>query len=128
MSVNRTRSLIASLVVLLMVLSSCGTSRPSWEVWDLTWATAQSSVPSASALVASGESGLCDSGLAQLRNIRSDLVPTPEPLLDETMNDWIETAESALFACPPINDENYEAAFAQLDQLEAAIDSLIAGR
>ncbi|MBT8207800.1 MAG: hypothetical protein KJO18_05975 [Acidimicrobiia bacterium] len=127
MSATRLRGLVASTVVVLL-LSSCSAARPSWEVWDLTWATAQSAVPSASALVASGESGLCDSGLAQLRSIRSDLVPTPEPLLDETMNDWIETAEGALFACPPVNDESYEAAFAELDQLEAAIESLIAGR
>lgn len=128
MSVIRTPSLVTSTVVLILVLSSCGTARPSWQVWDLTWATAQSAVPSASALVASGPSGLCDAGLAQLRDIRSDLIPTPEPVLDETMNEWIETAQSALFACPPIDDEAYEATFTQLDQLEAAIDSLIAGR
>lgn len=126
-----TRRLLAtcSIVGLFLLASACGgDARPTWEVWDLSWATAQSSVPSAEALVASGEDGLCGAGLVQLRGIREQLIPTPEPVLDESMSEWLETAESALFACPPIGDDDYSEFFGELDQLEGAIASIIAGR
>lgn len=126
-----TRRLLAtcSIVGLFLVASACGgDARPTWEVWDLTWATAQSAVPSASALVESGEDGLCAAGLAQLRGIREELIPTPEPVLDESVSEWLEAAEAAFFACPPIGDDDYSAFFGELDQLEGAIVSIIAGR
>lgn len=56
-----------------------------------------------------------------------DLVPTPDPALDEVVDDWVRLAEDAFFECPPASNQvpDFATAYAELRKLQAEVGAVI---
>jgi hypothetical protein len=69
----------------------------------------------------------CESLLGDLHSARLELLPTPVPLLDQTVQDWVHAAEKLAFECPGArgHEESLLAAIEKLELLAAEIDAAL---
>jgi hypothetical protein len=113
--------------ILAVVGASCSTSRPSVEQWQPTWDKAVAGLPEQSIVGENPPRALCDTTLVFLREIRPDLMPTPDLAVDDTVRDWIDIAEDAFFECPPANQQvgSFAEAYALLGRLQAEVDLVL---
>ncbi|GMQ93043.1 MAG: hypothetical protein BMS9Abin12_0520 [Acidimicrobiia bacterium] len=96
---------IAALVIVAaLLLAACSAGRPTAEEWQPTWERVLATMPSESAIGENPSQAVCDKTLAFLRSNRVQLFPTPDPVVDDTVRDWIDIAEDAFFECPPRNE------------------------
>jgi len=66
----------------------------------------------------------CESLLGAAREARSVVIPTPDSILDDPVQDWIEETESLGFDCPRArgNPEGHTNGVRKIRSLEAQIN------
>ena len=118
--------LLALVLALALIATACGGSqRPTVSEWRDPWNEALAVIPDIGILTGEGAEAACGVGLAALRTLRGDLEPTPDAVLDDVVNEWANSAEAALFECPPTGDQSYEATFATMARLEAEVAAVL---
>ncbi len=116
------------LVLVALLVSACGSDRPSVDDWQSRWDRISTSIPSEASLdAAESPAAFCTETLAYLRSNRAELVPTPDPAIDDVVTAWVEIAEDAFFECPPHNDQvgDFAEAYAELNRLAAEIELVL---
>jgi len=118
----------AAVVWMLLPMIGCSApARPDAASWRQEWARVRALVPSADPSERDGQRQACEALLVAARQSRTSLLPTPNPDLDEPIQEWIERAESLGFTCPAATghlDES-RAAIASLHVLEAEIEAVL---
>jgi hypothetical protein len=111
------------LAALVLLLTGCGSDRPSVDDWQPAWDEITSSIPDTAAQAVAMSENACGDVLAFLRSHRAELSPTPDLAIDDVVTSWVEIAEDAFFECPPSNDQvhDFAEAYAELDRLEAEV-------
>lgn len=121
---NTSKSLLLA-VVLGLLLGSCGGgARPTASAWSITWDNTVALVPDEASLGEDPPKEQCETILASLRGAQEDVIPTPDDLLDVTVNEWLMVAEGAFFECPP-SEGGFEAAYKKMAQLESEVDAFV---
>ncbi len=112
-------------VCTVAVAAACGgDDRPSDAEWAGEWASEQAIVPSQDELLTGGRP-LCDELVGEYREAMSRLTPTPSKALDDSVEEWVEEAESLVFECPT-DPAEVESRLDALDVLSAEIDAGLA--
>lgn len=124
------RRLSVVLLVLVVVVGgvACGRAdRPAIAAWQETWETAQRIVPPPDTLQSPPRTETCDRVVASLRSIRGELLPSPDPLVDERVDDWLSSAESVFFECFDTAGpgRSVETAYAHLERLRAEVETAL---
>lgn len=109
------------LLVLGLMISACGETRPNATSWEEDWSNVVAIVPGQDFLD-DDPSELCKTTLASLRESEQVLFPTPDASLDDPVRSWLEIAEGAFFECPPA-DGGFPDAYTELDRLEAEVEA-----
>lgn len=123
---TKARAALAIALLLSLLTGACtSTVRPELLAWEDTWATARAVVPTIEVLRGEDTSDVCNRALGRLRELREELLPTPDEVLDVTVDEWLGVAEGMLFECPPVNDPDYSTSFATLSRIEAEIALVI---
>ncbi len=128
---SKVRSLVVVVILLaaavLILVAQSGPGRPIASDWASTWDRAVTAMPTSEDLGDPPDRNLCSHALGELRSIRPDLIPTPDPALDAAVDEWMRVAEDALFECPPASGElpSLASAFDELVRLQAAIDVVL---
>lgn len=108
-------SATAVAVAVTLLLAACGDDdpRPAASEWRPTWQTTRDLVPSATTIAEEGED-VCGDLLGELRASREELLPSPRPVIDDSVSDWLAAAEGIALDCPDAEDDLAE----RLDDLE----------
>lgn len=115
---------IATTVALAgLVLGSCVADRPSQDDWLIAWQGSQVPVDTARLFDPPLSNEQCQDTLAQLREWRTQVEPTPDRTIDRAVREWFQAAEESFFECPP--DDGFEATFTELDRLRAEVDAAL---
>lgn len=117
------------LLVALLISGACGTGgRPAEDAWTARWDEAVATIPRQSELGTPPNTELCNSTLVYLREVRNDLIPTPDPAIDDVVTAWIRLAEDAFYECPPDSTEipDFDFAYRELGTLQAEVDAALA--
>lgn len=124
---RRTRVVVLVLIVLVGGVACGPADRPSVATWQETWQAAQRIVPPRETLRSPPRSQTCDRVVASLRSIRGELLPSPDPLVDERVNDWLSSAESVFFECFDAAGpgRSVETAYAHLERLRAEVETAL---
>lgn len=120
--------LILVAVTTVIVLGACGTdARPLTTAWEAQWRDAQVVIPSRSRLGAPPAEATCDRVLGELRSVREPLLPTPDPLVDDTVEKWLAFAETAFFSCfeNVPGTRTVDGTYRQLARLAAEVDTAL---
>ncbi len=118
----------AALLLIVLVLASCATSRPTVETWEPIWKRVSDGIPSEATIGNTDpDRAVCSDALAFLRSNRNDLFPTPDLAIDDAVADWVEVAEDAFFECPPRNQQivGFAEAYAELARLRGEIELVL---
>lgn len=101
--------------------------RPAVADWEPTWEITTEAVPSLATLGTPPDRAACGRALGKLRSVQSDLFPTPDLAIDETVREWVAIAEDAMFECPPSSRDlpDLAEAYAELARLEAEVAAAI---
>ena len=101
--------------------------RPSLPAWRSTWERAQRVLPERAAFTPDGAKSLCGRTLAELRDTRLWLLPTPDTLLDAAAEQWLAYAESMMFDCPidVEPDPGFDGNFRHLALLALEVETLM---
>jgi hypothetical protein len=112
---GRIRSRWLNVVAAAVLVAACGgDDSVSLEDWEQEWLAVHALVPTQQELGASPSQDRCDEILVGIRQRASELVPAPDPTLDDAVKDWIAIAENMFFECPPVGppigsfDEGYQ--------------------
>jgi hypothetical protein len=124
MSMRGNLRFLAVLIALVLGLAACGGARPTASAWSITWENTLNLVPEQSDLGEDPPKEQCETILASLREAQEDVIPTPDDLLDLTVNEWLLVAEGAFFECPP-PEGGFDGAYRKLSQLEAEVDAFL---
>lgn len=113
--------------VAALVLSSCGTDRPTVEEWQPNWDRIAAAIPAESMISEDPSGAVCGEALAFLRSNRAELFPTPDLAIDDTVADWVEIAEDTFFECPPNNEQvgSFSQAYGELLRLQGEIELVL---
>lgn len=100
-----------------------GEERPTVDAWTARWDEAVASIPRRAELGTPPDSEMCNSTLVYLREVRGDLVPTPDRAIDDVVTAWIRLAEDAFYECPPDSTEvpSFDFAYEELETLQAEV-------
>lgn len=112
-----------AIAVVVFALASCTSDadEPADAAWLPVWEAERALVDDIAADVASGDER-CNELLGDLRASRETLLPTPNEVLDESVESWLALAESLAFDCPSDADEVVERVH-DLEVLRAEIDA-----
>ncbi len=111
-----------------IAVAACGGgTRPTVEDWMPQWDAAQALVPSLDELGEPPDQATCNTVHVALRNAEPQLLPPPDPVLDDPVGSWITTAIGAFFECPPHEPgmQGFVDAYQTLDRYAAEIDTVI---
>lgn len=126
MGVRRTRSATCA-TALLAIVAGCsdGDDVPSADEWQPRWDEVRDIVPAAEVIAGERGEEVCGDVLGTLREARDDAFPTPQAVLDDSVNSWFADAEALLFDCPSDLDvatERREALDVQGAEIDAGLD------
>lgn len=116
------------IVALILVASSCGgESRPSATEWQTGWEEIQALVPDATDLGVPPDKDLCNEAHVGIRYEAQQLVPTPDPIVDDAFQDWTEVATGMFFECPPREPgmRGFDEGYAELARFAAEVDAVL---
>jgi hypothetical protein len=119
---------LVAVALLVLAVGACGRQeRPTLGAWRATWERATAIVPSEDDVGATPDRELCESTLGELREVRPDLTPAPDEVVNAAVEEWITYAESVFFSCfeEVSGDDPVAAAYEQLDRLEGEVDAAI---
>lgn len=122
------RRLVMSALALLLVAAACGESdadRPAASAWQPAWLGLRDLVPEADAIEDDGVE-VCSRFLGEVRERRNDVLPTPDPSLDEPVEEWVAEAETVGLDCEREGDlaERLADLEQRGDEIDARIDLL----
>lgn len=126
MRVMMRRAALPALV--FVVLAACGgVDRPTLDTWLSRWDAIRTTVATATASPGTPPEATCEQVLGELREAAVTLKPTPDPVLDDTITLWLESAESTFFECQqPSGDlDPFGDGLAELERLEAEIAAVV---
>lgn len=110
------------MVLLATIAVACGgPGRPSVSEWRTTWDAAQAVVPDVGDVELDHER--CEAVLAELREIRPELKPAPDELVDEQMAAWAAYAEHLFFTC--FENVEVRGAYAELDRYARQVEDAL---
>jgi hypothetical protein len=118
----------AVLLGLVMTAAACSDGgRPSASEWESAWTATVEAMPTLEQMGDPPDRDTCSHALGVLRSGQTELIPTPDPVLDATVQEWLAVAEDAMFECPPTSAElpNLEVAYDELGRLAAEIDVVL---
>ena len=116
---------MALLALLGALTGACGEGRPTVAEWEQQWDRVVGLLPDLSSLEPPDEA-LCQTTLASLRTESDSLIPPPDPTIDDTVNQWIETAEATFFNCPPTGEiDGFADAYDVLFRLQGEIETVL---
>lgn len=112
----------------LLVLPACGddgTDRPELAEWQPAWSALREVVPTP-AEIDDGGSEACGELLGEVRSRREDVLPTPDPSLDEPVETWIAEAETLGLDCDKEGraDEMLRSITAQAEEIDGLAGTL----
>lgn len=119
--------LLAATLTLCIVLAACSSeSRPSIEEWEQNWNAVLAIVPDLETMGPNPPEEICENVLASLRSEKETLFPPPDPTIDDTVTQWVETAEAAFFDCPPSGElDGFAGAYAVMLRLQEEIETVL---
>lgn len=115
----------------LVVVGACGNaSRPSAAEWIPRWETIVASLPPLESIGTPPSEELCQETLGVLRTDQGHLIPSPDPAIDDVVQQWVQVAENAFFECPPSSEDvpDMAAAYDELSRLEAEVNVALIDR
>jgi hypothetical protein len=128
---RRRRTSLGAILLVVLLSGACGgDGRPGADAWTARWDEAVATIPRQSELGTPPDTELCNSTLVYLREVRNDLIPTPDPAIDDVVTAWIRLAEDAFYECPPDSTEipDFDFAYRELGTLEAEVEAALAAR
>lgn len=114
---------ISMVIVLVTLASACAETRPSLDEWVTSWNQVLSIVPE-EPLAGDLPRDVCRNTLASLRTETETLFPTPDPVIEDTVRQWIATAEHTFFECPP--SEGFDGAYGTMFRLQEEVNTVLA--
>jgi hypothetical protein len=120
--------LLALVVAVMLVVSACGgESRPSAVEWQAGWEEVQALVPDPVDLGVPPDKDLCGEAHVGIRYEAQQLVPTPDPIIDDAFQDWTEVATGMFFECPPHEPgmQGFDEAYVELARFAAEVDAVL---
>lgn len=111
------------LLVCVLLVTACGETTPTIDVWRSVWEQTLADMPAESDLVDAESSEICGEALGNLRLDRVSLFPAPDKVIAETTEAWLSLAESTLFECPPSG--GFDEAYRELGLLEAEVEDVL---
>ena len=129
MTKTTVRRFRAVCVIVLILATGCsGPGRPTEEVWLPEWDAAVDVVPSEADLGATPTRDTCNDILAELRDARQGIEPTPYEAVDAPVREWFEIAEAMFFECPPnqVGLDGFHEGSEQLGVFQAEVDAGLA--
>ncbi len=93
-------ALTATGLIILLGTTACGFDRPSLTHWAGTWGRTSRITSGIDDHHALEDRAECASLLARAKAARSTLLPTPDSVLDPTVEAWLEETASLGFRCP----------------------------
>lgn len=123
MTTDKRRPGIIVLIVIMGLVSACSEPRPSVDEWAPAWNKVLSIVPEEPT---AGElpRQVCQDTLASLRAETEVLFPTPDPVIDDTVKEWVAEAEHTFFECPP--SDGFDNAYGTMFRLQEEIETVLA--
>lgn len=117
------RRTLLVLISLVLVISSCGSARPTAAEWLDRWERALALVPDRALLDGPDVEAVCERALAALREERQLLLPTADASIDGAVRSWLEVAEETFFECPPRTGElqGFDLAYQRLADFESEV-------
>lgn len=88
-----------ALAALAVVCIACESARPDLEEWIRVWGE-RPVVPTQAEFEAQEGRALCERLLADVRKARARLLPTADPELDRTVQEWLRRTAGLGFDCP----------------------------
>lgn len=124
------RRTVAAVLVLAAVAALGGCrppDRPTAEEWTPTWEAAQAVIPAPEDLDDPPSEGMCQRVLGDLREIRAEMAPAPDELIQTATEAWISYAEHVFFSCFQAveGDDRVDAAYETLDRLRAEVETAV---
>lgn len=111
------------MAVLLVPGCSRGPVRPAPRDWSDTWVAAQELIPPQSP-AGVPDAATCEHVLVSLREIRSELTPAPDKVLEDAVHDWLAQAEHMFFECFDAGSDP-RTAYERLDRLRQQVDAAL---
>ncbi|MDX1659473.1 MAG: hypothetical protein R3343_11685 [Nitriliruptorales bacterium] len=122
------RLAITLLIAAALLASSCGPGdRPSVAEWRPSWDQALEIIPPESELDAPPSEAECQEVLGALRDVRPELSPAPDDIIDATVGAWFTYAESTFFTCfrSVPSEDRVARAYDTLDRLREEVETAI---
>lgn len=95
------KKLTALALAVISVSAACGESgsdRPELATWDPQWTELRDLIPDSTDVESDGVE-VCSQFLGDVRERRNDVIPTPEPSLDQPITEWVAEAETIGLDC-----------------------------
>ena len=120
----------AIFLTIALLLSACSTSVTDDE-WRQDWEAVLGEIPPLETMVTADSealSMLCADTLGMLRTAAEDLQKTPDSDLETVAFTYLDFAEGVFFECPLHSGEHagFEAGYAEMSHLQAAVEALLA--
>lgn len=120
--------LVGIVLVASSIATACGddaADRPAISEWKPRWLGTRDLVPDASRLDDDGTE-VCGDFLGEVRERRNEVLPTPDPTLDDLVREWVSEAETVGLDCDREGElaERLDDLEAQADEIDARIERL----
>lgn len=127
MSAVRAPLLVLFAAATLLFTACVPEGRPDAATWRPHWQALIGVIPDQSEIGKPPDDSLCQATLADVREQRKDLLPSPSDNVDDLANEWVAVAEEAFFDCPPAGRDidSFADAYAELHRLENSVETIL---
>ena len=123
----RLRGVISVLAFAVMVTACGSRERPDAASWLPAWEEIIGVVPNQADLGETPDQALCQDVLAELREKSEGLSPAPSVTVDDLASEWVATAETAFFECPPEEHDltSFADAYEEMNRIEQSVGTAL---